>query len=77
MSKFIPSRFGLRAKLMTGASVLLVFTALIGLLGIQALSDANDSSSRMYAVSVEPLAELGTARAKFNESRALTNNHIL
>ena len=27
--------------------------------------------------SVEPLAELGTARAKFNENRAFTNNHIL
>src|SRR5262245_4404180 len=31
----------------------------------------------MFAASVEPLAELGTARAKFNESRAFTNNHIL
>src|SRR5690349_15873949 len=31
----------------------------------------------MFAGSVEPLAELGTARAKFNESRAFTNNHIL
>ena len=31
----------------------------------------------MYKVSVEPLAELGTARAKFNENRAFTNNHIL
>ena len=31
----------------------------------------------MYEASVEPLAELGTARAKFNENRAFTNNHIL
>ena len=31
----------------------------------------------MYVSSVEPLAELGTARAKFNENRAFTNNHIL
>src|SRR4051812_30844533 len=31
----------------------------------------------MFAGSVEPLSELGVARAKFNESRAFTNNHIL
>src|SRR4051794_40610657 len=31
----------------------------------------------MFEGSVEPLSELGVARAKFNESRAFTNNHIL
>ncbi|WP_084285393.1 methyl-accepting chemotaxis protein [Solirubrobacter soli] len=73
----LPSRFGLRAKLLSGASVLLAFTALIGLLGIRTNAESNASSKRMFAGSVEPLAELGTARAKFNESRAFTNNHIL
>ena len=73
----LPKRFGLRAKLLSGAAVLLTFTAVIGLLGIRTTAAANLSSKRMFTGSVEPLAELGTARAKFNESRAFTNNHIL
>ena len=60
MQSLIPARFGLRAKLLTGAAVLLAFTAVIGVLGIRSLDQANASSSRMYDVSVKPLAELGT-----------------
>ncbi len=77
MNSLIPARFGLRAKLLTGAAVLLAFTAVIGVLGLRALGQANASAKKMYVSSVEPLAELGTARAKFNENRAFTNNHIL
>ena len=76
MNSLLPARFGLRAKLLTGAAVLLAFTAVIGVLGLRALDQANRAGA-MYDVSVEPLAELGTARAKFNENRAFTNNHIL
>ncbi|HWK27259.1 MAG TPA: methyl-accepting chemotaxis protein [Solirubrobacter sp.] len=70
-------RFGLRAKLLTGAAVLLAFTAVVGVLGIRTNSRANASADKMFTVSVEPLAQLGTARAKFNESRAFTSNHVL
>ena len=77
MSSRLPVRFGLRAKLLSGASVLLVFTAVIGVLGIRTNAASNASAQRMFEGSVEPLAELGTARAKFNENRAFTNNHIL
>ena len=37
----LPTRFGLRAKLLSGAAVLLAFTAVIGLLGIRANAQSN------------------------------------
>ena len=77
MSPRLPARFGLRAKLLSGAAVLLAFTAVIGVLGIRANAESNASSKRMFEGSVKPLSELGIARAKFNENRAFTNNHIL
>ena len=39
MSPRLPARFGLRAKLLSGAAVLLAFTAVIGVLGIRANAD--------------------------------------
>ena len=77
MKTFLPARFGLRAQLLSGAALLLAFTTVIGVLGIRATANADRLSAHMYETSVEPLAALGTARAKFNETRAYTNNHIL
>ena len=79
MSSRFPARFGLRGQLlMTGAAVLLAFTAVIGVLGIRANARTpTRGSKRMFEGSVQPLSELGIARAKFNENRAFTNNHIL
>ena len=73
----IPSRFGLRGKLMAGSAVLLAFTGTVGALGVHDMSSANSNADALFTESVEPLAELGTARAKFNENRAFVNNHIL
>ena len=77
MSPRLPARFGLRAKLLSGAAVLLAFTAVIGLLGMRTQRPIQRQlSTECSRAPLKPLAELGIARAKFNESRALTNNHI-
>src|SRR4051794_12155513 len=73
----IPSRFGLRAKLLTGASVLLAFTATVGVLGIRGSDSAAARTSKLYTQGTQPLAELGAARANFNDIRALLGSHIL
>ena len=65
-------RVSLRAKLLGSSAILLAFTALVGVLGIHSGSTIIAGSQRMYDKSVKPLAELGDARAKFNENRALT-----
>ena len=73
----VPHRFGLRGKLLAGAAVLLTFTGTVGAFGINDIKSANHEADRLYSQSVVPLAELGTARAKFNENRAFVNNHAL
>ncbi|MDA0174109.1 methyl-accepting chemotaxis protein [Solirubrobacter taibaiensis] len=74
---FIPARIGLRGKLMAGSAVLLAFTGTVGAFGMHDMSSANQNAEALFTQAVEPLAELGTARAKFNENRAFVNNHIL
>jgi methyl-accepting chemotaxis protein len=69
-------RVGLKAKLLGSSAILLVFTALVGLLGIHSASGISSGSERMYDKSVKPLAALGEARANFNENRALTLQSI-
>ncbi|RKQ86999.1 methyl-accepting chemotaxis protein [Solirubrobacter pauli] len=73
----IPTRFGLRGKLLAGSAVLLAFTGTVGAFGISDIKSANDEADRLYSQAVVPLSELGTARAKFNENRAFVNNHTL
>ena len=73
----IPSRLGLRGKLLAGSAVLLAFTGTVGAFGINDIQSANHQADVLYSQSVVPLAELGTARAKFNENRAFVNNHML
>ncbi|MBE2315348.1 methyl-accepting chemotaxis protein [Solirubrobacter sp. CPCC 204708] len=74
---FIPTRIGLRGKLMAGSAVLLAFTGTVGAFGVHDMNTANHHADTLFTGSAEPLAELGTARAKFNENRAFANNHIL
>ncbi len=69
-------RVSLRAKLLGSSAILLAFTALVGLLGIHSSSTINAGATRMYEKSAKPLAELGEARARFNENRALTLQSI-
>ena len=64
-------------KLYGFAAVLLALMALVGVLGIKNLNKVADSASAAYDNSTAPLADLGQARAKANENRALLNNHIL
>ncbi|MDA0184877.1 methyl-accepting chemotaxis protein [Solirubrobacter phytolaccae] len=73
----IPTRFGLRGKLLAGSAVLLAFTGTVGAFGINDIRSADKSSDALYENSVVPLSQLGTARAKFNENRAFLNNHML
>jgi methyl-accepting chemotaxis protein len=49
MSTLIPNRFGLRAKLMTGAAVLLAFAAVVGVLGARDMSNAAGQADALYA----------------------------
>jgi methyl-accepting chemotaxis protein len=70
-------RFGLRIKLLGSFALVLAFTALVGLLGIQSSSSISTKAAAMFTDSVQPLADLGIVRANFNENRAFTNLHIL
>jgi methyl-accepting chemotaxis protein len=70
-------RLGVRAKLFALAAALLVFMVATGALGLRAISVAERSSATTHENAVMPLERLGVARAKQNEQRALTNNHIL
>src|SRR4051794_14722620 len=73
----LPTRFGLRAKLLTGAIVLLSFTAALVVLGVHDLHQARHESDVLYEQSVQPLALLGDVRAKLSDGRSITNNHLL
>ena len=70
-------RLSLRTKLLGLAGVLLAFMAIIAITGIQSLSSVDDHAEDMYVNSTQPLEQLGIARAKANENRALLNNHLL
>ena len=70
-------RVGLRVKLLGLSALLLAFTALVGLLGIQSSSSMHHKADEMFTYAVQPLADLGVVRANFNENRAYANLHIL
>jgi methyl-accepting chemotaxis protein len=70
-------RVGIRLKLFGSAGLLLALMALIGLLGVKSMQTVDAKSESMFSNTVQPLADLGVARAKLNENRAFTNNHIL
>jgi methyl-accepting chemotaxis protein len=65
-------RVSLRAKLLGTSLLLLLFTLIVGALGIRAASSISAKADHMFKDSVEPLADLGAARAAFNENRAFT-----
>ncbi|HWH93338.1 MAG TPA: methyl-accepting chemotaxis protein [Baekduia sp.] len=70
-------RISIQTKLLGVAGLLLSFSAIIAIVGVSSLADVNALSGRMYTDSTQPLAQLGLARAKANENRALLSNHIL
>ena len=70
-------RLNIRAKLLGMAGMLIAFTMIVSVVGFVQLSSSNDNAVQLTAKVATPLAELGVARAKFNESRAFLNNHLL
>jgi methyl-accepting chemotaxis protein len=67
----------IQVKLLGTTALVLVLMAIVGFVGINALSSVARKSDDLYRYAASPLADLGTARAKLNEQRAFTNNHIL
>ena len=67
----------IRWKLLGSAALLVVLMLTVGLLGLRSLGDVERLGHELDVNGAAPLAALGTARAKFNENRALLNNHIL
>jgi methyl-accepting chemotaxis protein len=70
-------RSSIQAKLLASSAMLLVIIALVGAVAVVQLGRANDRATNTYENATKPLASLGVARAKQNEQRAFTNNHIL
>ncbi len=66
-----------RAKLIGTSAILIAFMAAIALLSIVNLGSSRDVSQEIVTKVANPLADLGVARAKFNENRAFLNNYML
>jgi methyl-accepting chemotaxis protein len=70
-------RINLQWKLLGNAGLILALLAVVAISGITSLGHVNQIAQDTFAEATRPLADLGTARAKANETRALLNNHIL
>jgi methyl-accepting chemotaxis protein len=70
-------RVNLQWKLLGNAGLILALLAVIAVSGITSLGHVNRIAQDTFAEATQPLADLGTARAKANENRALLNSHIL
>jgi methyl-accepting chemotaxis protein len=70
-------RFNVKAKILALAGSLIVAIALVAAIGITSLASVESKAQESFETTTQPLAHLGLARAKANETRALVNNHIL
>jgi methyl-accepting chemotaxis protein len=70
-------RISVQTKLLGSSALLLALMAALTLYSINSLGHVAQLSQDSFSRATEPLAHLGIARAKQNEQRALTNNHIL
>ncbi len=70
-------RFTVRNKLFGGFAVVIALLVVVSVLGITGLSSVASITNTVSSNVAVPLGQLGTARAKLNESRALLSNHIL
>jgi methyl-accepting chemotaxis protein len=68
---------GVRGKLLGTSAILIAFMILIGGFGLVNLGSVSQQTTDLTTNVVQPLAELGIARAKFNENRAFVNNDML
>ncbi|MFN8631684.1 MAG: methyl-accepting chemotaxis protein [Chloroflexota bacterium] len=66
-----------RAKLLGLSAILIAFMALMAGLWVYTLGEADALAAKMNVNVVQPLDEIGVARAKFSENRAFLANHLL
>jgi hypothetical protein len=64
-------------KLLATVGLLVALMVVVGVVGISGLSGMASKSRESFASGTQPIADLGVAKAAINESRALTNLHIL
>ncbi|WP_210495752.1 methyl-accepting chemotaxis protein [Patulibacter sp. SYSU D01012] len=67
----------MKTKILALAGGLVAALAILALIGISSLGKVNDLAQKSYNTTTKPLAQLGEARARANETRALLNNHFL
>jgi methyl-accepting chemotaxis protein len=70
-------RFPIAVKLLGSSGFLLACMLIVGVVGISSLGSVAHKADTVQAKVVNPLEDLGVARAKLNENRAFTNNHFL
>jgi methyl-accepting chemotaxis protein len=70
-------RLPIQVKLLGSAGFILTCLLVVGIVGISSLASVADKADTVQAKVVNPLEDLGVARAKLNENRAFTNNHYL
>jgi methyl-accepting chemotaxis protein len=70
-------RLPIQVKLLGSAGFILTCLLVVGIVGISSLASVADKAATVQAKVVNPLEDLGVARAKLNENRAFTNNHYL
>ncbi|MEI7745770.1 MAG: MCP four helix bundle domain-containing protein, partial [Chloroflexota bacterium] len=70
-------RINVRGKLLGTSVVLIAFTVVACLAWIFTLASVNDLATRVNQNVVNPLEQIGVARAKFNENRNFLTAHIL
>src|SRR4051812_5567203 len=70
-------RFSVKAKILALAGGLILALAAMAAIGISSLGNVNKKAQESFETTTQPLAHLGLARAKANETRALVNNHLL
>jgi methyl-accepting chemotaxis protein len=70
-------KLSLGQKLYGGFAVILALLVAVGVVGLQSLGTVIENSDTSFSNATEPLAALGTARAKSYETRAFALNHML
>ncbi|WP_205699382.1 methyl-accepting chemotaxis protein [Conexibacter sp. SYSU D00693] len=66
-----------QAKLLGSALLLVALMAVLGITGIRNVASVDEKAQHTFHKSTEALADIGIARAKLNEARALASNHVL
>jgi hypothetical protein len=70
-------RITLQTKLLASAGVLLALLVVVSVVGLSSMSRLATGERELYDGAVKPLVDLGVARAKSNEDRALAATYLL